>query len=331
MQIGPVALNDPVVLAPMSGITDRPFRRLVQRYGVGMTVTEMIAGAEALRDSRLARERTRRDPEERPFVIQLVGCKAADMGDAARHAVDLGADIVDINMGCPARKVVGGEAGSALMRDEAHAIEIVEHVVAGAGRVPVTLKMRTGWDEAHRNAPRLALLAERAGVQAITVHGRTRSQRFAGRADWRFIAAVTAAVAVPVIANGDLNTIDDAREMLRQSGANAVMIGRSARGRPWFPAQVAAALRGETPRPDPDMTERKAIALEQHAHMLAHYGAERGLRMARKHLDWALGDAGADADTLRPIKTADDAGQVRRLVADAFDRLAELQHEARAA
>jgi tRNA-dihydrouridine synthase B len=260
MQIGPVALEEPVVLAPMSGITDRPFRRQVQRYGVGMTVTEMIAGAEALRDSRLARERARRDPEETPFVIQLVGCRPDEMGDAARFAVDLGADIVDINMGCPARKVVGGEAGSALMRDEAHAIDIVEAVVAGAGAVPVTLKMRTGWDEANRNAPRLAALAEQAGVQAVTVHGRTRAQRFAGRADWRFIAAVKAAVTVPVIANGDLNSIDDAREMLRQSGADAVMIGRAARGRPWFPAQVAAALRGAMPHPDPDLAERKDTA-----------------------------------------------------------------------
>lgn len=321
MQIGPHTLNDPVILAPMSGITDAPFRRLVRRHGVGMTVTEMIAGASHLRHTELASERVIRDPDERPFVIQLVGCHPTDMGEAARHAVDCGADIVDINMGCPARKVVGGEAGSALMRDEDNAASIIDAVVRGAGDVPVTLKMRTGWDADNRNAPSLAKRAEALGIQAVTVHGRTRAQRFEGRADWRFIAEVKAAVSIPVIANGDLNEIDDARDMLRQSGADAVMIGRAARGRPWFPGQVADSLASRPVRSAPDADERRALAQEHYEAMLSHYGVERGRRMARKHLDWAMADAGTPDDARRAVKTADDPATVRRLLAAAFDGL----------
>ncbi|MEQ9638847.1 MAG: tRNA dihydrouridine synthase DusB [Alphaproteobacteria bacterium] len=323
MQIGPHALNDPVILAPMSGITDAPFRRLVRRHGVGMTVTEMIAGAAQLRHSPLATERVRRDADERPFVIQLVGCRPEDMGEAARHAVRCGADIVDINMGCPARKVVGGEAGSALMRDEDSAARIIDAVVRGAGEVPVTLKMRTGWDADNRNAPHLAARAEALGVQAVTVHGRTRAQRFEGRADWRFIAEVKAAVSIPVIANGDLSEIGDATAMLRQSGADAVMVGRAARGRPWFCAQVADALAGRPVRQAPDLAMRRDLALEHYEAMLAHYGVERGRRMARKHLDWSMADAGIPGDARHAVKTADDPGAVRRLLADAFARAGE--------
>jgi tRNA-dihydrouridine synthase B len=324
IQIGGVSISEPVVLAPMSGVTDRPFRRLVQEFGIGMTVTEMIASREALQQSRKSLERASRDPDARPYVIQLVGCEAGSMGEAARLCVDLGADIVDINMGCPARKVVGGEAGSALMRDEAGAGRIVAAVVAGAGRVPVTLKMRTGWDDASRNAPRLARLAESLGVAAVTVHGRTRAQRFAGRADWGFIRQVKAAVGIPVIANGDLTRVEDGPAMLQASGADAVMIGRAACGRPWFPAQVAAWLRGRT-LPAPGLDMRRRALLEHYEAMLAHYGEARGLRIARKHLDWSLGAAGADPVRARRAKMADDAATVRRLVAEAFDRLGERQ------
>lgn len=283
--IGPVALQDPVLLAPMSGVTDRPFRRLVRRFGAGLVVSEMIASDAMLREVRDELRKAEIDADDAPAVVQLAGWDPLVMAEAARVAVGGGAAIVDINMGCPVKKVVNRLAGSALMRDEGLAGRIIEAVVA-AVPVPVTLKMRTGWDDLDRNAPRLARIAENAGVRMITVHGRTRCQMYTGRADWNFIGEVKNAVQVPVIANGDITSPDEAEACLAQSGADGVMIGRGACGRPWILRQVADRLAGRGDGAGPSVGELKAILVAHLEAMLAHYGVDAGLRNARKHVGW---------------------------------------------
>jgi tRNA-dihydrouridine synthase B len=258
---------------------------------------------------------------ERPWIVQLAGCRAEDLAEAARFNEDLGADAIDINMGCPAKKVVGGYAGSALMRDEALALSLIEATVK-AVRIPVTVKMRTGWDAASRNAPRLAKLAEAAGVQVVTVHGRTRQQLYGGRADWDFIGEVKRAISIPVIANGDVETVEDAAEILRRTGADGVMIGRGACGRPWFPGQAAAFLHDGARPPDPEPAARLAIVLEHYRGLLSAYGREHGVRVARKHLGWYLERAGAGA-ARGAVMAADDPAAVERLLCDAFLAAAE--------
>jgi tRNA-dihydrouridine synthase B len=283
--IGPATLADPVILAPMSGVTDQPFRRLVRRLGVGLVVSEMIASEAMIRQTRQSMLMARQELDEQPAALQLAGCEPRVMAEAAKLNEDLGARIIDINMGCPVKKVVNGWAGSALMRDEDKAARIIE-ATAKAVSVPVTLKMRTGWDLQSRNAPRLARIAEATGAQMITVHGRTRNQMFAGKADWRFIREVKAATRLPVIANGDVETLDDAAEILRQSGADGVMIGRGCYGRPWFPGQVVQFLRTGERRPDPSLIEQWRLLREHYEAMLLHYGRDIGLRIARKHVSW---------------------------------------------
>ena len=291
ISIAHIDLAAPVILAPMSGVTDRPFRDLVRGWGVGLVVTEMIASAAVIHAQRKEMRKLSGDAgAEHPLAVQLAGWDPATMAAAARLCRDRGAAIIDINMGCPAKKVVNKLSGSALMRDEDEAARIIASVVAGAGDVPVTLKMRTGWDEQNRNAPRIARRAVDLGVQLITVHGRSRAQKFTGHADWRFIAEVKAAVDVPVVANGDIVTVDDAQTCLAQSRADGVMIGRGAYGRPWFPAQVAAFLATGERRPDPTWDTRRAVLTHHLDTMLRHYGRSHGLRLARKHIGWyALG------------------------------------------
>lgn len=297
LRIGAVELPNCVALAPMSGVSDLPFRRLAAQLGAGLVVSEMIASEELMK---LRPDSLRKAKGEgaTPLVIQLAGREAHWMAEGARIAERLGADIIDINMGCPAKEVTGKLSGSALMRDLDHATALIEAVV-GAVRVPVTLKMRLGWDDRSRNAPELARRAEAAGVKLITVHGRTRCQFFKGEADWEAVAAVVGAVALPVLVNGDVASPADAAAALQASGAAGVMIGRGAYGAPWLPGRIAQSLATGTDPGDPDCHRQSAIATAHVEAMLSHYGTFLGLRNARKHIGWYLESSGRDPSAIK--------------------------------
>ena len=321
IRIGPVALDTPVILAPMSGVTDKPFRRLVRRLGAGLVVSEMIASEASVRQARQDM-RSRKLAEdfagEGEMAVQLAGCDPEVMAEAARIQRDRGAAIVDINFGCPAKKVVNKYAGSALMREEQLAGRILAAVVRAVDPLPVTLKMRLGWDDADRNAPRLARIAEDAGIRLLTVHGRTRCQLYNGVADWTAVAETRAASRLPLIVNGDIETAEDVRAALARSGADGVMIGRGACGRPWLLRQVMTLLETGRMGDPPPLAAQRELALEHYEALLAHYGRPQGVRIARKHLAWyATGLPGANAFR-KAVMAEDDPGKVIDLVDDLY-------------
>jgi tRNA-dihydrouridine synthase B len=317
IRIGPIEVGSPVILAPMTAVTDLPFRRAVKRFGAGLTVSEMIASQAMIRETRQSLQKALWDPCEEPVSMQLAGCEAKVMAEAAKLNEQRGAAIIDINMGCPVRKVVNGWAGSALMRDLNGAAAIIEATVK-AVKVPVTLKTRMGWDHHSLNAPELARIAEDLGVQMITIHGRTRCQLYKGEADWAFVRRVKEAVSIPVIVNGDIHSLDDAREALRQSGADGVMIGRGAYGRPWFVAQAMAELGGGGHRPDPSLDEQLATMLRQYDEMLELYGTQTGVNLARKHVGWYTKGLPGSAELRNTVNQQDDPKVVVRMLQDFY-------------
>jgi nifR3 family TIM-barrel protein len=323
--VGNVALRNRVLLAPMSGVTDSPFRRLASRLGAGLVVSEMTA-SEALVEGRREALLRAEGHGIGTHVVQLAGCEPRWMAQGARIAEAAGAAIIDINMGCPAKHVANRQSGSALMRDLDHALALIEATV-GAVAVPVTLKMRLGWDDRSINAPALARRAEQAGVRLITVHARTRCQFYRGEADWAAVRAVKDSISIPLVINGDIRSCDDADVSLRASGADAIMIGRAAQGRPWWPGQIARYLETGTREPVPRLATQLALITALYEDMLAHHGLRIGLRHARKHLGWALDTAAATAgiarDTLKrwrsSVLTSENPADARARLAQAYE------------
>jgi tRNA-dihydrouridine synthase B len=325
INIGDIKIS-PVILAPMSGVTDMPFRKLVKKCGAGLVVSEMIASRAMILQTKQSMQKCEVSKEEDITSIQLAGCDPEVMAEAAKLNEDMGAHIIDINFGCPVKKVVGGNAGSALMKDEKLAAEILEKTVK-AVKIPVTLKMRTGWDDTNRNAPKLAKIAEDLGIKMITVHGRTRCQLYNGRADWSFISKVKEQVKIPVIANGDIISIEDARQCLEQSKADGVMVGRGAYGRPWFIDQVMNFLEHKKVKKDPNIEEKLNIILSHYEDMLNYYGESIGVRMSRKHVGWYSSGLKDSAKFRVEFNQIDDPKLAVQAISNYFNNIAELEQD----
>lgn len=321
IQIGNIKLSSPVILAPMSGVTDLPFRKLVKEFGAGLVVSEMVASRAMIVETKQSlRKCAIMHDDATGACVQLAGCEPDLIAEAAKMNEDMGAKIIDLNFGCPAKKVVGGYAGSALMRDELLAAKILEATVK-AVKIPVTLKMRTGWDDKTRNAPNLAKIAENVGIQMITVHGRTRCQFYSGHSDWEFIKTVKETIKIPVIANGDITSLERAKECLSISGADGIMIGRGAYGKPWFISQVAHYLATGEQLPSPSILSQLQIILRHYDAMLDYYGTDTGVNLARKHLGWYSSGLPNSSEFRGAINCLSDYTQVKEKFTEFYSKL----------